>query len=113
MKLHLTLAAFACAAVFAGPALAIEQIHIPDASAAQNSAPPDALFDNSIPTTWQKNSDEKQSGPLSNFHFSVSGGSSYGSDYQGGSSFGENAKVPNSEFYTNGVPLDDYPYAPH
>lgn len=108
MKLHLTLAAFACAAVFAGPAFAIEQIHIPDASAAQNSAPPDALFDNSIPTTWQKKSDENQPGPFSNFHFSASGGSSYGTG--SGASFGEDAKVPNSEFYTNGVPLDQYPY---
>lgn len=94
-------------AALASPALAIEQIHIPDASAAQNSGPPDALFDNSVPTTWQKKSEQNQSNGLGNFHFSVSGGSGYGQ--QTTSSFGEDANVPNSEFHQNGVPLEQ-PY---
>ena len=121
MKFSYSLAAGAALlglALAAGPALAIEQIHIPDSTASQNSGPPDALFDKSVPTTWQKKSDEQQSGQ-SNFHFSVSGGSNYGqSNYgqsgygQSNSNFGENANVPGSEFHQNGVPLAD-PYFPH
>ena len=55
MTIRLSLAAALLGAVaLTSPAFAIEQIHIPDASAAQNSGPPDALFDKSVPTTWQQ-----------------------------------------------------------
>ena len=112
MKLPLMLAVGACAAVLASPALAIEQIHIPDPSAAHNSGPPDALFDKSVPTTWQEKAKEKDSNPLGTFHFSATGGSSYGNSYGSTSRFGEDAKVPDSEFFTNGVPLYQDPFAP-
>lgn len=108
MKLPVALAAaFAGVVGFAAPALAIEQIHIPDASAAQNSAPPDALFDKSIPTTWQKKADEKQSGG-SNFHFTVQSGSD---QVQPRQNFGNTANQPGSEFHQNGVVVGD-PYNP-
>jgi len=113
MKLRYSLAAVAAllgAVALASPALAIEQIHIPDPSAAQNSGPPDALFDKSVPTSWQKNATDKQSGgALSNFHFSATSGN--GSN-TGGSTFGEDAKTPGSEFHQNGQPLNLDPYAP-
>jgi hypothetical protein len=119
MKLRLTLAAAAAllgAAALASPALAIEQIHIPDSSAANNSGPPDALFDKSVPTTWQQKQNlqqqQGQSG-LGNFHFSATTGNGYGStssSYSTGFQ-GENANVPGSEFHQNGVALDPY-YAP-
>ena len=107
MKLRYSLAAAAAllgAAVVASPALAIETIHIPDASAAQSSAPPDALFDKSIPTTWQKKSDSQNSSGsgFSGFHFSASSGNGYTPDQSG---FGEDAKQPGSEFRQNGQPL--------
>lgn len=113
MKLRLTLAAVAAligAAALASPALAIEQIHIPDSSAADNSGPPDALFDKSVPTTWQQKQNlQQQQGPngLGNFHFSATSGNGYGSN---GSQYstgfqGENANTPGSEFHQNGVPL--------
>jgi hypothetical protein len=109
MKLHLTLAATAAvlAAAFASPALAIEQVHIPDSSAADNSGPPDALFDKSIPTTWQqKQNAESQQNGMGGFHFSVNGGNAY-QQQQNSSGFGENAQVPGSEFHgNNGVALD-------
>lgn len=109
MKLRLSLAAAALvgAAGFAAPAFAIEQIHIPDPSAAQNSGPPDALFDKSVPTTWQKKADEKKSG--SDFHFTVRGSSGQSQSSFG---FGEDAKVPGSEFLQNGIPMQDLYYFP-
>jgi hypothetical protein len=107
---------FAAAAVLLGavalssPALAIETIHIPDATASQNSGPPDALFDKSVPTTWQKKSDAQQSnGSTSGFHFSASGGNGYSNN---SSTFGENAATPGSEFHQNGQPLYQDPYTP-
>ena len=113
MKLRYSLAAAAAILGAAGlfsPALAIEQIHIPDSSAAQNSGPPDALFDKSVPTSWQQKADEKQSGgPLSNFHFSASSGNGMTNN---NSSFGEDAKTPGSEFHQNGQPAYFDPYAP-
>jgi hypothetical protein len=109
MKLQYAFAAGAALlAIAASPAFALEQIHIPDSTAAQNSGPPDALFDKSMPTTWQKKSDS-QKGGQSGFHFSVSGGNQYGEPTSG---FGEDAKTPGSEFHQNGVPLQD-PYFPH
>jgi hypothetical protein len=120
MKLRLSLAAAAAllgAAALASPALAIEQVHIPDASAADNSGPPDALFDKSVPTTWQQKQNLKQQqgqqSGLGSFHFSAGTGNGYGSNssqYSTGFQ-GENANVPGSEFHTNGVPVDPY-YAP-
>jgi len=73
MTIRLSLAATALLglAAFASPALAIEQIHIPDSSAAQNSGPPDALFDKSVPTTWQSKQNQQQSNGLGSFHFSA------------------------------------------
>jgi hypothetical protein len=118
MQLRLALAAAAivgiAGALAASPAFAIEQVHIPDASAAQNSGPPDALFDKSVPTTWQQKQDQKQQNGLGGFHFSVSGGN--GGPSQSSSPYstsfrGENAGTPGSEFHNNGVPIDPY-YAP-
>ena len=114
MKLHASLLASAAlvgAAVLASPAFAIQQIHIPNSSAAQNSGPPDALFDKSVPTSWQKNADEKKAGDgFGNFHFSVGGGSG-GSPQTQSSGFG-NAGTPGSEFRQNGQPVYQDPYAP-
>lgn len=110
---HLLAAAAALmgAVALASPALAIEQIHIPDATAADNSGPPDALFDKSVPTTWQQKQDlqqqQGQQSGLGNFHFSATSGNGYGpygSQYSTGFQ-GENANVPGSEFHQNGVPL--------
>jgi len=112
MSFRFPLAAMTLSALcaFAVPALAMEQIHLPDPSAAGNSGPPDALFDKSVPTTWQKNSDEKQSGaPMSQFHFSVGGSNGYGQS-QSSSSFGEDAKKPGSEFIQN-QPAYGYPFS--
>jgi|HubBroStandDraft_2_1064218.scaffolds.fasta_scaffold1223239_1 hypothetical protein len=111
MKLRYSLTAGAAllgVLAFAGPALAMEQIHIPDATAAENSGPPDALFDKSVPTSWQKKSEQQQSTGMGNFHFSATGGSGYG---QSSSGFGEDAAKPNSEFHQNGTPIQD-PYFP-
>ena len=112
MQLRLALAA-AAIALAASPALAIEQVHIPDTSAAQSSGPPDALFDKSVPTTWQQKQQQKQQNGLGGLHFSVSGGnapsqssSPYSTGFQG-----ENPSTPGSEFHNNGVPIDPY-YAP-
>ena len=114
MKLSYSLAAGAALVgllALASPALAMDQIHIPDPDAAQNSGPPDALFDKSIPTKWEKKSDEnQQQNGMGNFHFSASGGNGYG---QSNSSFGENATVPGSEFHQNGVSLQDPLLFPH
>jgi hypothetical protein len=86
------------------PAFAMETIHIPDANTPDNSAPPDGLFDSSIPNSWQKKSDStdsqfsssssNQSAP-EGFHFSVSGGSG---QMQTPSAYGD-ARAPGSEFY--------------
>ncbi|HUO92307.1 MAG TPA: hypothetical protein VMU22_05260 [Rhizomicrobium sp.] len=116
MTIRLSLAATALLglAAFASPALAIEQIHIPDSSAAQNSGPPDALFDKSVPTTWQSKQNQQQSNGLGSFHFSAGAGNNPYSDEQRQYSTGfqgENAAAPGSEFHNNGVPLDPY-YAP-
>lgn len=113
MQLRLALAT---AAVFlaASPAFAIEQIHIPDTSAAQSSGPPDALFDKSVPTNWQKKQDDQQSNGLGSFHFSAGAGNNPYSDEQRQYTTGfqgENAGAPGSEFRNNGVPIDPY-YAP-
>ena len=117
MTIRLSLAAALLGAVaLASPAFAIEQVHIPDASAAQNSGPPDALFDKSVPTTWQqKQNQQQQSNGLGSFHFSAGAGNNpyadeqrqYTTGYQG-----ENAATPGSEFHQNGQPLYQDPYTP-
>jgi hypothetical protein len=116
MSLRLSLAATALLglAALASPALAIEQVHIPDTSAAQNSGPPDALFDKSVPTTWQNKQSQQQSNSLGSFHFSAGAGNNPYSDEQRQYTTGfqgENAAQPGSEFHNNGVPIDPY-YAP-
>jgi hypothetical protein len=118
MTIRLSLAAALLGAVaLASPAFAIEQIHIPDSSAASNSGPPDALFDKSVPTTWQQKQNlQQQQGQngLGSFHFSAGAGSNPYADEQRQYSTGfqgENAGQPGSEFHNNGVPLDPY-YAP-
>jgi hypothetical protein len=115
MKLRLTFAAGAAvlAAAFASPALAIEQVHIPDSTAADSSGPPDALFDKSVPTTWQQKQDANQNGNgMGGFHFSVNNGNSY-YQQQNSSGFSENAQTPGSEFRNNGVALDPNFAPPH
>lgn len=121
MQLRLALAT-AAVCLAASPAFAIEQIHIPDTSAAQSSGPPDALFDKSVPTNWQKKQDDQQSNGLGSFHFSAGAGNNF-SGGAGNNPYsdeqrqyttgfqGESAGVPGSEFHTNGVPIDPY-YAP-
>ena len=113
MQLRLALAA-AAIALAASPAFAIEQVHIPDPSAAPSSAPPDALFDKSVPTTWQQKQDQQKQNGLGGFHFSVTSGN--GTPAESSSPYstgfkGENAGAPGSEFRNNGVPLGPY-YAP-
>ncbi len=98
----------------AAPAFAMETIHIPDSSTPNNGVPPDGLFDNSVPGSWQKKGDltDGQSGQsgIGGFHFSVSSGSG---QTQSSSSYGDpygSARVPGSEFYQ---PLPGYgPYMP-
>lgn len=120
MNIRLSLAAVALlgAAAFVSPALAIEQVHIPDFSAADNSGPPDALFDKSVPTTWQQKQNlqqQQQNGTgLGSFHFSAGAGNNPYADEQRQYTTGfqgENAAAPGSEFHNNGVPVDPY-YAP-
>jgi hypothetical protein len=114
MQFRLVLAT-AAVVLAVSPAFAIEQVHIPDTSAANSSAPPDALFDKSVPTTWQNKQDQQQqSNGLGNFHFSAGAGNNpysneqrqYTSGFQG-----ETANAPGAEFHNNGIPLDPY-YAP-
>lgn len=123
MKLVVVLAASAVATgILATPALAMEDIHIPDTSAAQNSGPPDALFDRSVPDTWQKKSDDSQPSGNRNSGFSFSFGAGNGNT--GGSSNGfvtnqqqptggqyrEDASKPGSEFYDNGATVTLQPF---
>src|SRR5580698_6915831 len=76
MSLRLSLvAAAALVGLTVAPAFAAQTITIPDPRlGSSNAAPPDALFDNSVPDTWQKKSDltstSNQTG-LGGFHFSV------------------------------------------
>jgi hypothetical protein len=111
-------AAFVGMAAFAAPALALQTIHIPDPSTqAQGEGPPDALFDKSIPDSWQKKPTENSKQGLGSFHFTVSGSNSYSAT---GSGFGTSPTAsgygapnqPGSEFYR---PLPGYsdPYFPH
>ncbi len=95
MDIRLSLAAVATLAVLSGPALALQQVTIPDSSAAASSAPPDALFDKSVPTTWEKKAEEKQN--TSGFHFSAGSGRTDSTYNAGGSSL-DQARTPGSEF---------------
>ena len=75
MRLRFLAAGAALVVLAAGPALAIEQIHIPDSSAAPSSGAPDALFDKSVPANWQEKTDQNHGNQAGGFHFSVTGGS--------------------------------------
>ena len=121
MKVRLPLAiaaALLSATALTSPALAIEQVHIPDSSAADNSGPPDALFDKSIPTTWQQKQQLQQNqsnnNGLGNFHFSATSGNGYSQQstntYFGGAGTASN---PGGEFHQNGVALYPDAQTPH
>ncbi len=100
------LAAVTLVALGASPAFAIQQITIPDPSAAANSGPPDALFDRSVPTTWQKKADESQN----RSPFSVSFGSGHGDVVPSDGNAVDDAKTPGSEFNHNRPAYND-PFA--
>ena len=95
-------AVLAGVALLAAPAFAIQTIHIPDSSTPNNGAPPDGLFDNSVPATWQKKQDPASPSQQGGFHFSVSSGSSV---QNGQDSAYDAARKPGSEFYQ---PLPGY-----
>jgi hypothetical protein len=96
------------------PVFAAQTITIPDPRvSSSNGTTPDALFDNSIPDTWQKKSDSSDSqNKPSGFHFSVRGSNDqYQPAADANSTSYHNPLVPGSEFYQ---PLPSYsdPYLP-
>ncbi|MGD0144414.1 MAG: hypothetical protein ABSC92_14765 [Rhizomicrobium sp.] len=105
MSLRFPLAAAAALmvlGVLSAPASAIQTIQIPDptAPANANGTAPDALFDNSIPDSWQKKGDSSNSQfNTGGFHFSVRSSSSYGGYEPSSSSTYHDPLVPGSEFY--------------
>lgn len=106
-------AAAVLVALLASPAFAMDIVHIPDSSTPNNGAPPDGLFDNSIPDTWQKKSDitddgQTNAGSGSGFHFSVTNNTS---QTQTPSSAWGSSQTPGSEFYQPMPGFD--PYLPH
>ena len=108
MSLRLSLvAAVALIGFSVAPALAAQTITIPDPRlGSSNATPPDALFDNSVPDTWQKKSDlsstNNQTG-LGGLHFSVRGSNGQDQQYQPAmnpnSTSYHDPLVPGSEFY--------------
>jgi hypothetical protein len=117
MSLRFPLAAAAALvglSVLAAPAFSMETIHIPDSSTPNNGLPPDGLFDNSVPDTWQKKSDltdsqSNQGMSLGNFHFSASGGTNTQMQPVSPTTY-SGALVPGSEF---SQPMPGYdPYLP-
>jgi hypothetical protein len=84
------------------PAFATQTITIPDPRVTNsNGTAPDALFDNSIPDTWQKKGDSSDSqNKPTGFHFSVRGSND---QYQPASNPNSTAYhdplTPGSEFY--------------
>lgn len=99
---------------FAAPAFAAQTITIPDPRVTNsNGAAPDALFDNSIPDTWQKKGDSADSlNKPTGFHFSVRGSNEqYQPASDSNSTSYHDPRVPGSEFYQ---PLPSYsdPYLP-
>jgi hypothetical protein len=109
-------AAVALIGLTAAPAFAAQTITIPDPRVTNsNGAPPDALFDNSIPDSWEKKSDssDNQNNKLGGFHFSVRGSNEqYQPATNPNSASYRDPLVPGSEFYQ---PLPGYnvdPYAP-
>jgi hypothetical protein len=115
MSLRVSLAAAAALlGVMVAPAFAAQTITIPDPRVgSSNGSAPDALFDNSIPDTWQKKSDssDTQNKP-SGFHFSVRGSNDqYQPASDANSTSYHDPRVPGSEFYQ---PLPSYsdPYLP-
>jgi hypothetical protein len=96
------------------PAFAAQTITIPDPRITNsNAAPPDALFDNSVPDSWQKKSDSPNSqNGLGGFHFSVRGSNDQFQPASNPNSTSyHDPLVPGSEFYQ---PLPGYsdPYLP-
>jgi len=116
MSLRISLvAAVAFVGLTVAPVFAAQTIQMPDPRITNpNAAPPDALFDNSVPDSWEKKSDSSNSqNNLGGFHFSVRG-----SDDQFQPASNPNSTtyhdplVPGSEFYQ---PLPGYnadPYLP-
>jgi hypothetical protein len=85
------------------PGFAAQTIQMPDPRVSNsNSSAPDALFDNSIPDTWEKKSDssESQNNKLGGFHFSVRGSNDqYQPASNANSTSYHDPLVPGSEFY--------------
>ena len=116
MSLRVSLvAAVALVGLTAAPAFAAQTITIPDPRFTNpNAAPPDALFDNSVPDSWVKKSDSSDSqNNFGGFHFSVRGSNNqYQPATNPNSTSYHDPLVPGSEFYQ---PLPGYnpdPYAP-
>ena len=90
------------------PAFATQTITIPDPRVTNsNGAPPDALFDNSIPNTWEKKSDSSSDlNKGTGFHFSARGSNDqYQPASNPNSASYHDPLVPGSEFYQ---PLPGY-----
>ena len=90
------------------PAFATQTITIPDPRVTgSNGGPPDALFDNSIPDTWEKKSDSSgDQNKGTGFHFSARGSNDqYQPASNPNSASYHDPLVPGSEFYQ---PLPGY-----
>lgn len=116
MSLRVSLvAAAALVGLMVVPAFATQTITIPDPRVTNSNAPPDALFDNSIPDSWEKKSDSSDNqNKGTGFHFSVRGSNDqYQPASNPNSSSYHDPLVPGSEFYQ---PLPGYnadPFFPH
>jgi len=115
MSLRVTLVAataFIGLSVLVAPAFAAQTITIPDPRVSNsNGTAPDALFDNSIPDTWQKKGDSSDSQKPTGFHFSVRGSNDqYQPASNPNSTSYHDPSVPGSEFYQP-LPGSD-PYLP-
>ncbi len=121
MSLRVSLvAAIALIGLAGAPVFAAQTIQIPDPRFTNpNAAPPDALFDNSIPDQWQKKSDSSDSqnnqNKLGGFHFSVRGSNDqyqYQPATNPNSASYHDPLVPGSEFYQPLPGFNPDPYAP-
>jgi hypothetical protein len=83
------------------PVSAAQTITIPDPRVSNsNGTTPDALFDNSIPDTWQKKGDSSDSQKPTGFHFSVRGSNDqYQPAANANSTAYHDPLTPGSEFY--------------
>jgi hypothetical protein len=116
MSLRVSLvAAAALVGLMVAPAFAAQTITIPDPRITNsNGAPPDALFDNSVPDSWQKKSDSSgsQNSGLGGFHFSVRGSNDQFQPASNPNSTSyHDPLVPGSEFYQP-LPGTTDPYLP-